>query len=147
MATTPHRPVGQPPALETVVETAIYGDDLDALASFYRDLLGLLVIGQEPGRSVFFRVGPGTVLLVFRPEATRQGGVLPAHGATGAGHFALGIKAALLEPWRRHLRANGVVIEKEISWPQGARSLYFRDPAGNVAELITPGLWGTPAGW
>jgi catechol 2,3-dioxygenase-like lactoylglutathione lyase family enzyme len=147
MATTPHRPVGQAPAIETLVETAIYADDLDATASFYRDVLGLPLIGKEPGRSVFFRAGPGSVLLVFRPESTRQGGALPAHGATGAGHFALGIKAELLEAWRRHLSASGVVLEKEVAWPAGAKSLYFRDPAGNVAELITPGLWGTPAGW
>jgi hypothetical protein len=23
----------------------------------------------------------------------------------------------------------------------GAKSLYFRDPDGNLAELITPGFW------
>jgi catechol 2,3-dioxygenase-like lactoylglutathione lyase family enzyme len=147
MTTTPHRPVGQAPAIETVVETAIYADDLDAMASFYGDVVGLTLIGKEPGRSVFFRAGAGTVLLVFRPETTRLGEVLPAHGATGPGHFALGIKVELLDAWRRHLSANGVVIEKEITWPAGAQSLYFRDPAGNVAELVTPGLWGTPAGW
>jgi catechol 2,3-dioxygenase-like lactoylglutathione lyase family enzyme len=147
MPATPDCPVGQAPAVETVVETAIYADDLDAMASFYRGVLGLALIGLEPGRHVFFRAGPGSVLLVFRPESTRKGEVLPAHGATGAGHFALGIKAELLDAWRRHLSVNGVVIEKEITWPRGSRSLYFRDPAGNVAELITPGLWGTPAGW
>ncbi len=25
--------------------------------------------------------------------------------------------------------------------------LYFRDPAGNSVELITPGVWGLPSGW
>jgi catechol 2,3-dioxygenase-like lactoylglutathione lyase family enzyme len=147
MATMPRRRVGEPPAIETVVETAVYADDLEAAESFYHDLLGLPVIGKEPGRHVFFRVGAGSVFLVFQPESTRQAGILPAHGATGAGHFALGIKAELLDVWRRHLIANGVMIEKEVAWPAGSKSLYFRDPAGNVAELITPGLWGTPAGW
>jgi catechol 2,3-dioxygenase-like lactoylglutathione lyase family enzyme len=27
------------------------------------------------------------------------------------------------------------------SWPRGAKSIYFRDPDGNLAELITPGFW------
>jgi TfoX/Sxy family transcriptional regulator of competence genes len=27
------------------------------------------------------------------------------------------------------------------------RSLYFRDPAGNSVELVTPGVWGLPSGW
>jgi hypothetical protein len=26
-------------------------------------------------------------------------------------------------------------------------AVYFRDPAGNSVELITPGLWGLPGGW
>src|SRR4029077_18016396 len=27
------------------------------------------------------------------------------------------------------------------------RSIYFRDPAGNLVELVTPGIWGLPSGW
>jgi hypothetical protein len=36
---------------------------------------------------------------------------------------------------------NKISIEKEVSWKDSARSLYFRDPAGNLVELITPGEW------
>jgi catechol 2,3-dioxygenase-like lactoylglutathione lyase family enzyme len=24
---------------------------------------------------------------------------------------------------------------------------YFRDPSGNLVELLTPGVWGLPSGW
>lgn len=96
---------------------------------------------------MFFRVGPASVLLVFNPQTTLTGGGLPAHGATGAGHFALGIRPEALDDWRRHLAASGVAVEQEVAWPRGGRSLYFRDPAGNAVELVTPGVWGTPAGW
>jgi catechol 2,3-dioxygenase-like lactoylglutathione lyase family enzyme len=133
--------------IKSVVETAIYVDDLPAAEAFYGKVLGLSVIGGEPGRHVFFRVGEGSVLLAFRAESTIKGDVLPAHGATGASHFALGIEAADLDAWRKHLRGHGVNIEQEVAWPRGGRSLYFRDPAGNLAELITPGLWGLPSGW
>jgi catechol 2,3-dioxygenase-like lactoylglutathione lyase family enzyme len=109
-------------------------------------VLGLQVIGKEAGRHVFFRVGNG-VLLAFDPEATLRGDVLPAHGAGGPGHFALGVRAEALDVWRRTLEGHGVVIEKEVRWPRGGRSLYFRDPAGNSVELVTPGLWGLPGGW
>ena len=71
-------------AIVTVVETAIYADDLDRAEAFYRDVLGLEVIGKEAGRHVFFRAGD-RVLLVFRPEATLKGDILLAHGATGPG--------------------------------------------------------------
>jgi hypothetical protein len=28
-----------------------------------------------------------------------------------------------------------------VAWPRGAKSVYFRDPDGNLAELISPGFW------
>jgi catechol 2,3-dioxygenase-like lactoylglutathione lyase family enzyme len=40
-----------------------------------------------------------------------------------------------VEAWRRHLDAAGVKVESEVSWPNGAHSIYFRDPAGNSLEL------------
>ncbi len=67
-------------AIKAIVETAIYVCDLDAAEKFYRDVLGLEVIGKEAGRHVFFRVGDG-VLLAFNAEATLKGDMLPAHGA------------------------------------------------------------------
>jgi catechol 2,3-dioxygenase-like lactoylglutathione lyase family enzyme len=144
----PQTPTILPPSIESVVETALYADDLDAAERFYVDILGLALIGKEAGRHVFFRVGVGSVLLIFRPQSTLDGGSgFPPHGAQSPGHFALGIKADSLDSWRQYLRHKGVTIEKEISWPRGGKSIYFRDPAGNLAELLTPGLWGTPAGW
>ena len=130
-----------------VVETGVYADDLDRAEAFYAGVLGLELLGREAGRHVFFRVGRANVLLVFRAEATLQGDRLPAHGATGPGHFALGIRAEDLAGWRERLAAHGVAVEKEVEWPRGGRSLYFRDPAGNSVELLTPGLWGLPSGW
>ena len=135
------------PPIETIVETAIYATDLAVAEAFYSEVLGLPVVGREAGRHVFFQVGPGSMLLVFNPETTRRGGEFTPHGATGPGHFALGISRESLDDWRQQLIANDVVIEKEFTWPRGGHSIYFRDPAGNLVELITPGVWGTPAGW
>ena len=133
--------------IETIVETAIYVDDLDATQSFYSNVLGLAMISKEPGHHVFFRVGEANVLLAFVPHATLRGDRLPSHGATGPGHFALGIVADSLALWRQSLEQRGVTIEKEVTWPSGAKSIYFRDPAGNLVELVTPGVWGLPSGW
>jgi catechol 2,3-dioxygenase-like lactoylglutathione lyase family enzyme len=115
--------------------------------AIYGGALGLPLIGHEPGRHAFFQVGDAGMLLVFDPAATQLGKDLPPYGATGPGHFALGIRADDLDVWRRHLIGSGVAIEKEVVWPRGGHSLYFRDPAGNSAEVVTPGVWGTPAGW
>ena len=134
------------PKIERLVEASIYVDDLDRAEAFYRDILGLELIGKDTDRHVFFRVGE-CVLLLFHAEETLKGKSVPAHGAKGPGHLALGVGTAALHVWRRRLEENGVVIEKEMDWPRGGKSFYFRDPAGNSIELITPGCWGLPSGW
>src|SRR5262249_44707610 len=121
--------------------------DLPAAEQFYRDILGLKLLVKEAGRHVFFQAGDQHVLLVFRAQSTLRGDRLPAHGSRGPGHFALGIDAADLDPWRDRLGQHRVEIEGEETWPRGGRSLYFRDPAGNLVELVTPGVWGLPSGW
>jgi catechol 2,3-dioxygenase-like lactoylglutathione lyase family enzyme len=133
--------------IQGIVETGVYVDDLDRAVAFYHDVLGLPVLSREDGRHVFFRAGAATVLLVFLAETTRKGDVLPAHGASGPGHFAFGVPAGSLSAWRERLARHGVAIEKEVDWPRGGRSLYFRDPAGNSVEILTPRVWGLPAGW
>ncbi len=62
-----------------------------------------------------------------------------AHAA-GAANFALAIDADELDVWRRHLVAEGVDIESEVSWERGRRSMYFRDTDGYSVGLATPGV-------
>ncbi len=79
--------------IECLVETGVYADDLVAAERFYGDVLGLTIRVKEDGRHVFFQVGDRSMLLVFRPEATLRGDPLPAHGARGPAHFALGSRS------------------------------------------------------
>jgi len=124
-----------------IFETVLYADDLAAAERFYHDALGLEVI--ERGNLVAAFRCRGGVLLVFDP---RKSGVpgrdVPSHGTSGAGHVAFAAKPENIDAWRLQLREAGIPIEQEIEWPQGGRSIYFRDPAGNVIELAPPTLWG-----
>jgi catechol 2,3-dioxygenase-like lactoylglutathione lyase family enzyme len=63
------------------------------------------------------------------------------------GHFALGIDAEAFDAWLETLQGRGVAIEKQVEWPTGGKSIYFRDPSGNSVELVTPGVWGLPSRW
>ena len=132
-----------------VLETCLYATDLWAAERFYVEALGLEVFSRAEGRHVFFRCGPG-VLLIFNPERTSReqtavgGAPVPLHGARGAGHAAFAVADAELPAWRERLRAGGVAIESEVTWPRGGRSLYVRDPAGNSIELASPTIWGLP---
>lgn len=130
-----------------MLETALYTDDLVAADRFYGTVLGLDRIAFVEGRHVFFRCGPGVVLIFDRQSTanvptTVKGAKVPLHGATGAGHMALAVADADVPAWRAYLEANGIAIESEVTWPRGGRSLYVRDPAGNSVELASPLLWG-----
>ena len=127
-------------------EAAIYTSDLDAAKRFYHDVLGLEIISSMESRGISFRCGE-TVLLVFDPERTRvpDAGV-PTHGAIGEGHIAFVVDDSELDQWRTRLMENGIAIEAEVAWPSGGRSIYFRDPAGNVVEFAPPTLWRTNDG-
>ena len=82
------------------------------------------------------------MLLLFLPGVSIHSETVPAHGATGAGHLAFGCEMDELEAWRTHLKEHEVEIEKEVTWPTGGKSLYFRDPAGNSLEVATRNTWG-----
>ena len=144
------------PAVNSVsrlLEAALYVDDLERAAQFYREVLGLApMVGttlelqtQSPVLRPLHIPG-GQVLLLFRKGSTtatavHPGGTIPPHDGSGQLHLAFAISSADLESWRERLQTHGVVIEGEMSWPRGGKSLYFRDPDGNLIELATPGLW------
>lgn len=128
-----------------ILETAVYAADLAAAEAFYAVVLGLPVIARVEGRHVFFRVG-AAVLLVFNPAATEVASgnaalAVPVHGARGPGHVCFSASRAEIAGWRERLLQAGIAIETEFDWPNGARSLYVRDPAGNSVEFAEPGLW------
>jgi catechol 2,3-dioxygenase-like lactoylglutathione lyase family enzyme len=127
-----------------IFETVLYAEDLAAAEQFYRDAVGLEVIGRGD-LAVVFRCGGG-VLLIFDPRKSRvPARDVPSHGSSGVGHIAFAAKPEELNAWRKQLREAGIPIELEMDWEEGGRSIYFRDPAGNVVELAPPTLWG--GGW
>ncbi|HEY0035874.1 MAG TPA: VOC family protein [Longimicrobium sp.] len=123
-----------------ILEACVYAADLDAAERFYTSVLGLQVITRVDDRHVFFRCG-SRVFLVFNPARTREGGMIPGHGATGPGHVCFAMRESEADAWRARLQSAGVPIETEFHWPGGGLSLYFRDPAGNSLELGTPRIW------
>lgn len=135
--------MAEPPDL--ILEAALYAEDLDAAETFYGGVLGLERIARSGGRHVFFRCGAG-VLLVFDPretEVTDSSSPLPVppHGARGPGHLCFRAEPLGLEAWRERLEQAGVAIEAVVDWPQGGRSIYLRDPAGNSLEFAEARIW------
>jgi len=125
----------------SILETCLYVDDLDSAEEFYTRVLGLEVFKKVAGRHVFFRCGD-QMFLLFNPDQTQQEeNGFPTHGARGEGHVAFAISADTYEAWKQRLQEEDVEIEYEAIWPSGGKSMFFRDPAGNSAELATKQTW------
>lgn len=129
-----------------ILESVLYVDDLAAARAFYTEVLGFALFSEEPGRHVFFRCG-AQMLLLFDARATEAVSPdsplpVPPHGARGPGHVCFRAEGEEIGRWRERLGAKGVAIEADFEWPQGGRSIYFRDPSGNSLEFAEPRIWG-----
>ena len=134
------------PALNGIIETALYVEDTGCASKFYEDILGLRRIAGEEDRFCAYSVADRDVLLLFKRGATAQplripAGLIPPHDGSGQNHFALAISPNELASWEKHLAAHSIEIEGRVHWPLGGTSIYFRDPDGNLLELATPGMW------
>lgn len=131
--------------IEGILETALYVDDLNAAEAFYAGVLGLEVILKQPDRHVFFRCGRGVLLLFHADHSLIPAGPdmlpVPTHGARGPSHACFRMARAQMDRMVAHLATAGVAIEADFVWPNGARSIYFRDPAGNSLECAEARLW------
>jgi len=123
-----------------VLETCLYVDDLQVAEQFYSRVLQLELLSRQQGRHVFFRCGRAMLLLFDARASSVESGV-PPHGAQGPGHVAFRVPEPELQAWRKHFANCDVVVERVVDWPQGGRSLYFRDPSGNSLELASPRIW------
>ena len=127
-----------------IIETCIYSPDLEEMKNFYINYLGLEFVSEEKGRSIFLKAGK-SMLLIFNPLNTLNHikKLFPIHGAITPPsiiHFALEIQKEDYEKWKDTLQNNKINIEKEIEL-SSSRSIYFRDPAGNLVEFITNNAW------
>lgn len=129
-----------------ILETILYAEDLIAARDFYEKILGLSIYGEATPRFVFFR-HHGQMLLIFHPHlssALTAADGPPPHGATGAGHVCFRSSRDDLAKWRQHFADAKIAIDRSVDWPQGGRSIYVRDPAGNSVEFAEPRIWDLP---
>ena len=95
-----------------LLETAIYGEDLDVLTRFYTEFLGLERVADTPGRNVVLRCGPAALIL-FDPRASSQrDAMFPSHGSTGPGHIAFSVPLREFDPWRQRLAQFNIPIRE-----------------------------------
>lgn len=124
-----------------IKETCLYLHDLEKAKDFYHQVLGLEVIHYLPNKHLFFRVG-SSVLLCFNPEDSKLKESPPAHFGGGNQHFAFEIPLCDYTKAKKELLDKGIEIIDEVVWASGKESFYFRDPEGNILEILPDeGIW------
>lgn len=123
-----------------IKETCLYISDLARSKDFYNGLLKFDVIGEVPGRHVFFRAG-SSVLLCFISEASKKSTNLPPHFGSGQLHLAFEVSKNNYAATKATIIAAGIAIEQEYDWGGGFLSFYFRDPDQHLLEVVMTGMW------
>ncbi len=111
--------------------------DLDAARTFYRDVLGLEILREDPDDRIVFRTGGGTQLVVTKST------IGTSDTQTQMAWRVPDIQAALVD-----LRARGVRIEEYVApdpvTTDGVADMghswaaWFIDPSRNVLAVVQP---------
>jgi catechol 2,3-dioxygenase-like lactoylglutathione lyase family enzyme len=111
--------------------------DPAAMKRFYVDLLGFAVEWEPDADNVYLSSGIDNLALHRSTSLTAS--PEPSSPPVGAlDHLGLIVReAADVDRWAEFLESRGVAIEaKPRTHRDGARSCYFRDPDGNVVQII-----------
>lgn len=104
---------------------AIFVDDVSAAGQFYKNVLELNPVWEGDEDWANFELGGDDLSLV-----KRKGAVHPPH---------LGFYVASkedLQAMQNRIKASGVKVETIDLHRDGTSSFYFRDPDGNLLEMI-----------
>lgn len=109
-------------------------EDMTTSRAFYQDVMGL-PLDEDHENWVKFRVGSG--FLTLRPRGPwlgwHDGAALPGSAAV---QLAFRVAPAEVDECHDELAAKGVeIIEPPRDQSFGHRTLFFRDPEGNVLEI------------
>lgn len=110
---------------ELTLETA----DREAMERFYTEGFGFEVLAREDDRT-WLAVGPAARLGLWTPGPKEFGDEGGRHV-----HYAYSASPGRLDALAERLGATGAEVRGPVEHPGGDRSLYVRDPEGNVVEV------------
>lgn len=126
-------------AVKALGEVALRVNDLDAMQKFYEEVINLELMKRFP-HATFFKIAEGynghiQILALF--DRSQQAGYRGVESEKSTvDHFAFAIPLADFAAEKRRLKQLGSEVETaEHAWVHW-RSLYVRDPEGNLVELV-----------
>lgn len=120
-------------AIKAIDYTVIYVRDLAAMRRFYEEVLCFELIRELSPRWIEYRVGPNVLALAL-PGLTAKDTPVPQQ--TAALQLAFRVERDAVDVCAAELAQRGVeVMLPPTDQPFGHRTLFFRDPDGNLLEI------------
>jgi catechol 2,3-dioxygenase-like lactoylglutathione lyase family enzyme len=142
VATPVRRPgeIGSPRSIPNtaprLINTCLVTNDVKRLAAFYAQVLGIEA-HRVDATYVDFRTNTA-VLALFAAEAQEK--YIPGSATAGQNHSAI-LEFQVTDVDQEYARLNGLVqhwVKGPTTQPWGTRSIYFRDPDGNLVDFFAP---------
>lgn len=113
--------------------TIVFARDMEAMAAFYSQVLRFPLRRTLGDAWIEYAVGPNTLTLA-RPHLTADDAPTPAGAA--ALQLAFKVEYAAVDVCRAELAHQGVaILDEPADQPWGHRTMFFRDPDGNLVEI------------
>jgi catechol 2,3-dioxygenase-like lactoylglutathione lyase family enzyme len=113
--------------------TVLYARDLPAMRHFYESIMEFPLIRALGEHWIEYRVGANTLALTV--HGPRFGGAPPAAGDLSL-QLAFRVAPPVVAQCSAALAAKGVALIAALTdQPFGHRTVFFRDPDGNVLEI------------
>ena len=121
-------------AIRAIDYTVIFVRDMAAMRRFYHDILGFALLRELSPGWIEYRVG-GNTLALAKPSLTAADA--PTPDGSAALQLAFKVSAPEVDRCADELVQKGVdLLSPPTDRPFGHRTLFFRDPDGNLLEVF-----------
>ncbi|MEQ8346887.1 MAG: VOC family protein [Sneathiellaceae bacterium] len=133
MSEQPPRPASPFAAIRAIDYSVIFVRDMAAMRRFYAEVLRFPLDRELSSGWVEYRVG-GNVLALAQPSLTAGDAPLPPGSA--ALQLAFRVPPPAVDACAAELERHGIaLLSPPTDRPFGHRTLFFRDPDGNLLEI------------